>query len=415
VTGAVPFDRAGEFERVEAHLNDPIPSARAANPEIPEQLDAVIARALAKDPAGRFASAGELATALDRALAHVQDPVAPTEHQATTTTGPAPTSRIRSPAPVTAARRRPRWPWAAAAIAGLVVAGAVVAILSAGSGSGGLTAHAPLALGGAVGAMAGDGNGTVWVSVPSKGELQELTRGGRKIFPIGGQPGALVAVPDGVWVAGGGTLTQFGPGGKPIAGTGQRSNATLLAASLKHGTVFTADSTGAIRRLGSTATARVPPAPNAIAFGEGWLWVALGDGKLERLSPGLAGGREFPRGPTGPGAIAFDQGVWTAQANGDVSRFDPRSSSLAVNATIHVAPGSALTGVAAIDGDKPTPFVWAISFATARLYQLSYDRLRVIASLHLPSPPVALAAATPTSVWVATENNELIEVTSAAG
>jgi hypothetical protein len=47
------------------------------------------------------------------------------------------------------------------------------------------------------------------------------------------------------------------------------------------------------------------------------------------------------------------------------------------------------------------------------LYEISYAHLKVIASLRLSSTPVALAAISPRSVWVATAANQLIEVTAA--
>jgi hypothetical protein len=68
LTGAVPFDRPSELAKMHAHLNDPAPSARTIAPAVPVLLDEVIARAMAKAPADRFASAGELATSMQRAL-----------------------------------------------------------------------------------------------------------------------------------------------------------------------------------------------------------------------------------------------------------------------------------------------------------------------------------------------------------
>ena len=55
--------------------DDPRP-VRQLNPEIPDWLEAIVARLHAKDPAGRFSSASELADLLSRCLAHVQEPLA---------------------------------------------------------------------------------------------------------------------------------------------------------------------------------------------------------------------------------------------------------------------------------------------------------------------------------------------------
>lgn len=46
------------------------------NSEVPEWLDAIVARLLAKDPARRFQTASEVADVLGRCLAHVQQPLA---------------------------------------------------------------------------------------------------------------------------------------------------------------------------------------------------------------------------------------------------------------------------------------------------------------------------------------------------
>jgi serine/threonine protein kinase len=68
LTGHVPFDRPTDVSKIYAHVNDPIPSARAEVAGVPEQLDAIIAKAMAKRPEDRFASAGELVVALGQAL-----------------------------------------------------------------------------------------------------------------------------------------------------------------------------------------------------------------------------------------------------------------------------------------------------------------------------------------------------------
>ena len=56
VTGRVPYPRDDDIDKMSAHLNEPPP--RHDSP-----LDPVVRRAMAKDPAERFASAGELSRA----------------------------------------------------------------------------------------------------------------------------------------------------------------------------------------------------------------------------------------------------------------------------------------------------------------------------------------------------------------
>ena len=46
-----------------AHVSEPPPLVTAARPDAPPAFDAVIAKAMAKEPADRYPSAGELARA----------------------------------------------------------------------------------------------------------------------------------------------------------------------------------------------------------------------------------------------------------------------------------------------------------------------------------------------------------------
>ena len=63
VTGHLPFTAETPLAVVLKQLNEPIPSARALNPALPEALEPVLRTALAKDPAARYQRAGELAQA----------------------------------------------------------------------------------------------------------------------------------------------------------------------------------------------------------------------------------------------------------------------------------------------------------------------------------------------------------------
>ncbi|MGW6728056.1 serine/threonine-protein kinase [Nocardia sp. NPDC055029] len=74
LTGTKPFPRATMDAVIMAHLQDPPPRPRATVPELPGGIDAVIARALAKDPAQRYPSCGALAIAAATALGVGQNP-----------------------------------------------------------------------------------------------------------------------------------------------------------------------------------------------------------------------------------------------------------------------------------------------------------------------------------------------------
>jgi tRNA A-37 threonylcarbamoyl transferase component Bud32 len=60
VTGTVPYAGETPAEIVGKHVNAPVPSARAANAQVPEALSAAIAKMMAKDPAERYQMPAEL-------------------------------------------------------------------------------------------------------------------------------------------------------------------------------------------------------------------------------------------------------------------------------------------------------------------------------------------------------------------
>ena len=68
LVGEPPFRGRTGAAIVVRHLRDPVPRPSALRPEVPETLDDVVARTLAKEPANRFASGGDLARALDQAV-----------------------------------------------------------------------------------------------------------------------------------------------------------------------------------------------------------------------------------------------------------------------------------------------------------------------------------------------------------
>jgi len=68
LTGNRPFDRETDAAVLFAHLNDRPPSVAAARSDLPRVVDRIVAKALAKEPGGRYASCHDMVTDL-RALA----------------------------------------------------------------------------------------------------------------------------------------------------------------------------------------------------------------------------------------------------------------------------------------------------------------------------------------------------------
>ncbi|MCD2146612.1 serine/threonine-protein kinase [Gordonia paraffinivorans] len=68
LTGAPPFEATSLHGLMTAHLREDPPAATSRNGALPPGVDAVLARALAKDPDDRYPSAGEFARALEDAF-----------------------------------------------------------------------------------------------------------------------------------------------------------------------------------------------------------------------------------------------------------------------------------------------------------------------------------------------------------
>jgi len=68
LTGVRPFQRDSDAAVIYAHLQEPPPSVGAARSGLPAAMDRVVATALSKDPAGRYATSTELVQAAEREL-----------------------------------------------------------------------------------------------------------------------------------------------------------------------------------------------------------------------------------------------------------------------------------------------------------------------------------------------------------
>lgn len=68
ITGEVPFDADTPMAIINQHINAPLPMPRLIRQDMPEDLEKVILKALAKDPADRYQSALEMLEAFEQAI-----------------------------------------------------------------------------------------------------------------------------------------------------------------------------------------------------------------------------------------------------------------------------------------------------------------------------------------------------------
>jgi len=64
LTGQPPFEGDSAVAILMKHVNEPVPDIRQINGDVPDELEVVVCRALAKDPAHRYQTAAQLAAAL---------------------------------------------------------------------------------------------------------------------------------------------------------------------------------------------------------------------------------------------------------------------------------------------------------------------------------------------------------------
>src|SRR5439155_21251143 len=69
VTGRVPFDADTPFAVVIKHINDPLPLPHLVAADVPDPLERVVLKTLAKNPDDRYQTAGDLVRAVQAAVA----------------------------------------------------------------------------------------------------------------------------------------------------------------------------------------------------------------------------------------------------------------------------------------------------------------------------------------------------------
>jgi streptogramin lyase len=354
LTGIVPYER----------------KESDTEPEMPEGLEEVIERAVAKDPAARYPTAGALVAA-----AAARQGSAPRPTRVLSAGDGERTRPLRRSGFGVGPLRGRRLQWAGAAVA--VLAGALVlALVLLGGESVSVTTPIrgglpPLRL-----AASGDevwttserdgsllsldprngeatlppillhrgisgvaiGGGAVWVSDPPKGDVLKISPSDGEVLrriEVGGRPGPIVYGGGRAWVAdeeGAGISAINGRGGNRVYRRGIRPRSAPLRLAIGAGGLWVSSaSTGTVRRVDLSTLRTDPPipvgrGPAGVTVAHGLVWVANSrSGTVSRVDPSIhtligdpieVGGR--------PGGIDSGTGlVWVANSlDGTVLRLD---------------------------------------------------------------------------------------------
>jgi DNA-binding beta-propeller fold protein YncE len=426
LTGRVPFPRESDEGRLWAHLHAVPPRPSAGVRGVPRAFDAVVARALAKDPADRWQTAGDLGAAV---LAARDGRPLPAGSAATTRRG----RGLRAGRGWT--RVAPR--------RALAVVLAVVAVLGAGA--------AVLASRGDDDAASGGmrAGGPRVAPRPAPQPLPRVTAKARVLD----RPRALAATRDAVWVTGDGgnrLVRLASPSLRRVAGAvvgrGGRDlvlrRGELWVAVPRSRRVVRVDADDGSRRRRPIV---LPVAPAAIDAGEGAVWVAEqdpagGPATLTRIDPAgnrVSGTLAVPEGindvraglgavwvvvrsgttllkvdprtlqvrkviPVGPKALRADVGdgwVWVTNHDDDsVARVDPRSGEIFPIGVPRKPFGIAVRG----------RYVWVASFFDSTLARIDTRSFRVVGTpIPVGTNPVDVVAG-PDAVWVAGRGDDSV-------
>ncbi len=385
LTGVVPYARRGGD----------------VEPELPQGLDAVIERAVAKDPGERYASASEMIEA-----ARERQGGAPAVTRVLSEAPDRPTLALTgSDAPPGTPGSRRLGPRAKQWIGALIAAavGAVsLAFLLLGGGGPSVSApievaRPPLRLAVGAGAVwvssATDGTlsridpeavavsgkplrldrgvsgvafgaGSVWVSSPRRGDVLRIDPDTDRVIAridVGGRPGAIVAGGNRIWVADddGAGVTAINARGGRIFKRGIPPHVAPLRLAVGAGAVWVSSATtGAVRRIDLGTGAVGPPipagrGPAGVTVGGGLVWVANSrSDRVTRVDPATHALFGMPIAVGGrPGGIdAGTESVWVANAADDtVSRIGIESGETTGDPlSVGPDPGAIAVGSAAV-------------------------------------------------------------------
>ena len=383
LAGEPPFTGPTQAAVIFGHLEEPPPRVSERRAGLPHALDAVLARALDKDPEHRYASGAELVTAARAALAG------------------------RAPA-------RGRGRRVVAGVVALAAAAAGAVALLAGSdeapSAAAIEGDAVAAIDPEQGALTGaialegapegiaSGAGAVWVTDRDRNVVSRVdmrTRSIRQTIPVGHAPSAIAVESHGVWVANGqdGTVSVISPRtnedlqripvGRRVDGLCAGGGAIWVAAPLEYAVVRL--DPGSRRR---TARVTLDSQPAKLACGDGVVWASSpSTGTVTEIDAATATATQPIQLSRGVAALAVGDGaVWVANPLvGTVSRVDRERGG--VTATVPVGRNDGPVSVAVTPGA-----VWVANEFAGTLARIDPERAAVAERRSVGGRPQAVTA-----------------------
>ena len=417
LTGEPPFSADSLMALLFAHVNDDRPAAAALRPDLPPDVDRVLARGMARDPADRFGTCGDFVDAFRAVLEAGHVPLS----------------------------RKLAWAWnrwsrrpaalAAATVVVAAAAGAAVFVTHDGGGVAAATTKpthdvvqridpatnrlvASVDTGARVDRVAAGAAG-VWALDTAGGTFTRIDVAGDRPAGRGstlGDPASIGVGSNSVWIAraygskaNNGTLLRIDPTSPQRADVFTFATVQNGYAAQTLGDLAVVDGAAtnvwivspderAVKRVNAIGTlvATIPTGavpPRAIAAGAGAVWVAKA-WTLERIDP--ATNHVVARVPLAfrPDGVAVGDGrVWLTDGLGhSVWTVDPRTNTIA--------------GRLHLGGDpEPVTFgfggVWVADVRGGTVYRIDPAALRVTAAIRVGGRPQSISAGA-RGVWVAT-------------
>ena len=300
LTGGPPFPRDTELAKLFAHANAARPRSSDSVPGLPQAIDEVVAKAMAKRPEDRYGSAGELARAAAMALGEQVPDLPPVASPPPPRTRDSvETLRLRRPA-----RRRLS-----------LAIGALVAVAAAG-------------VAGILALSSGDGSDGQSPAGPQPELAGNIT--------VGERPAGVSVGPDRVWVASTAeeVVAPIDPD-KELAGKQIAIDGRPVSVAVGFGSIWvvnhTADTLVRLNPADGEAPISIPvdDRPTDVAIGERWVWVTNGGSDtVSRVDPDSNSvDKRVYVGPSPRAVVTGEGGVWVANIDdSSVSRINPRTA-----------------------------------------------------------------------------------------